>query len=459
MCLWSLTSFFLISHLLQIMLSTMQRAYVAGADNGKNVGMTRCRRWVVTAWSDPNGYSCLLPRYSCIGEEVCPETQTVHWQGYLEFEKAMTLSSIKAKIKGVTEHIPGSNVKPSWWAPARGTAEQNLTYCSKDGKVVVKGKLVAKGQRSDLIEIQEKIVAGEKLEEVREQHFRSFMQFPRALKEYAESKAPRRNWVTNVICIWGATGLGKSRLAAWMGGTFCRLDKGGFLHGYAGEEVVVFDEFNPLLCERELFLQMTDRYPMTMNVKGSSVNWVPRTIIFTSNNNPHDWYVSCGGQCPAVTRRVSQWIELTESWEPPFVPIAPAVEEAEAWEPVVLDSLIAAAVVEPIVLSDDSDSDADIDLTVIPATPAFSRQTTQHVDDVNYIDPNLLCPARKRLRHLFEKACARDDVPDAGMLYAKRQRLVVLDSDDDGEDYGVGEAVPKSNPFLDLEAGEGSDSD
>jgi len=371
-------------------MSSMQLAYQApvGSAAMTGVAFARCRRWVFTAWSDPIGYSVLNPRYYCAGEEVCPETQTTHWQGYIEFEKAMSLSAIKSKIKGVTEHVaelPG--LKPSWWAPAKGTAAQNLAYCSKDGKVVVKGAVVTAGQRTDLLEIQEKIVAGAPFELVREQHFRSFMQFPRALKEYAESKAPRRNWVTDIVMIWGPTGLGKSRMAAWMGGTFCRLDKGGFLHGYAGEEVVVFDEFNPLLCERELFLQMTDRYPMTMNVKGSSVNWVPRTIIFTSNNNPHDWYSSCGGQDRAIARRVSHWIELTEPWEPPFVPIAPAVVEAEAWEPVVLDRPIAPAVVEAIVLSDDSDSDADIDLTVIPATPEFSRQTTQHVDDVNYIDP------------------------------------------------------------------------
>jgi len=433
------------------MLSTMMRAYLADG-NGKNVAMTRCRRWVVTAWSNPDGYSCLAPRYSCIGEEICPETKTVHWQGYLEFEKAMTLSAIKAKIKGVTEHIPGSQVKPSWWAPARGTAEQNLVYCSKDGKVEVKGVVVAKGQRSDLNEIHDKFVAGEKLEEVREQHFRSFMQFPRALKEYAESKAPRRNWITEIFFIYGATGLGKSRMAAWMGGTFCRFDRGGFLHGYAGEEIVVFDEFSPLLCDREYFLQMTDRYPMVMNVKGGSVNWVPRKIIFTSNNDPRDWYSSFGGQDQAIARRITHCIHLVEPWEPPFVPIAPVdILEAEAWVPVVLEPIVPIAPVadEPIVISDDSDSDADIDLTVIPATPEFSRQSTQVVE----------CPARKRLQRLWDKAATNDDVYDAGMHYAKRQRHIELDSDDDGEDYGVGEVVPKSNPFLDLEAGEGTDSD
>lgn len=420
------------------MSSRMQKQYPASALAVIALQKARCRRWVFTAWAPVGKYEVLDPRYIVVGEEVCPETGTPHWQGYIEFEKAVGIGGIRKKLFNVTEGtVGGIVVKLSWWSPAKGTAVENLAYCSKDGEFVEEGKAVAAGQRSDLLEVQQKLKAGIPLVEVREDHFRLFMQFPRALAEYAQSCKPKRDWVTNVIFCWGPTGVGKSRMAAHMGAAFVFIDKGGFINGYAGEEVVCFDEFDPVLCSREVFLRLTDRYAGNVRVLYGQENWAPRTIIFTSNNDPHAWYPLMGeGQCPAVVRRVTTWMHLTEPWLPPVVEV-PIVEE-----------VLPVVEVPIVVLDSDSEQEEEIDLTVIPVTPPFSRAPTEVIE-----------PARKRLRRLFDKACEREEYVDPGLLYAKRQRCVVLDSDDDGEDYGVGDVIPRKNSYLDLEAGEGSDSE
>lgn len=60
-------------------------------------------------------------RYWIMGKEVAPTTGTPHLQGYLYYENARSIRSVR-------KSLPGCHV-----LVARGTAEQNKTYCSKSG--------------------------------------------------------------------------------------------------------------------------------------------------------------------------------------------------------------------------------------------------------------------------------------------------------------------------------------
>lgn len=56
------------------------------------------------------------------GEEVCPSTGKLHLQGYLVFEPKNRPSILKAD-------------KRIHWEVARGSEQENIAYCSKEGKV------------------------------------------------------------------------------------------------------------------------------------------------------------------------------------------------------------------------------------------------------------------------------------------------------------------------------------
>lgn len=77
-------------------------------------------------------------KYLIYGREV-GDNQTPHLQGYVQFSNGKSLSAAKAAI-GDRAHME----------VARGTPEQNIAYCSKNGDVFTKGERPCQGKRSDL---------------------------------------------------------------------------------------------------------------------------------------------------------------------------------------------------------------------------------------------------------------------------------------------------------------------
>lgn len=65
--------------------------------------------------------------YWIVGIEVAPTTGTPHLQGYIYFRNARTERSVRGLL-------PGCHV-----VAARGSAEQNATYCSKSGEYYESG--------------------------------------------------------------------------------------------------------------------------------------------------------------------------------------------------------------------------------------------------------------------------------------------------------------------------------
>lgn len=97
--------------------------------------------------------------------------------------------------------------------------------------------------------------------------------------------------VRECVCYWGVTGSGKSR-RAWSEATMDAYPKdpnSKFWDGYNGQANVVIDEFRGGIAVNHL-LRWLDRYPVLVEVKGSSVALCCRKIWFTSNIAPRDWY-------------------------------------------------------------------------------------------------------------------------------------------------------------------------
>lgn len=90
---------------------------------------------------------------------------------------------------------------------------------------------------------------------------------------------------------WGTTGTGKSR-RAWEEATMDAYPKdpnSKFWDGYQGQDSVVVDEFRGTISISHL-LRWLDRYPVIVEVKGSSVCLRASRIWITSNLDPRKWY-------------------------------------------------------------------------------------------------------------------------------------------------------------------------
>lgn len=95
----------------------------------------------------------------------------------------------------------------------------------------------------------------------------------------------------STVVFWGPTGTGKSR-RAWEEATFDAYPKGPtniWWCGYRGQENVVIDEFRGQIGISHM-LRWLDRYPVVVEVKGSSVVLQAKKIWITSNLHPKDWY-------------------------------------------------------------------------------------------------------------------------------------------------------------------------
>lgn len=94
-----------------------------------------------------------------------------------------------------------------------------------------------------------------------------------------------------IYVFWGPTGVGKSRMA-WSEGGLASYPKdplSKFWDGYRGQEHVIIDEFRGTVNISHV-LRWFDRYPVIVEIKGSSVPLVAKKIWITSNLHPKDWY-------------------------------------------------------------------------------------------------------------------------------------------------------------------------
>lgn len=216
-------------------------------------------------------------RYVAYGEETT-KTGRKHQQGWLYFNNP------RMGTRGVTGTMHVEKMM--------GTMEESDRYCSKENDIVEYGKKPTAGERRDIAETFEAIKEGVSEREIAEANPAQWCQYRRGMAAYREMITPRRTWKTEVIVLWGDSGTGKTKKAWEMAPDAAPVTytKGDFFIGYNGEADVIIDDFDDTVMPRNIFMTMTDRYPMVANVKGSSVNWAPKRIILTSNYDPAQWY-------------------------------------------------------------------------------------------------------------------------------------------------------------------------
>lgn len=247
-----------------------------------------------------DGNSSCLAKYLVYGEEV-GEQGTAHLQGFVSFKSRKTFLQAKAWLPTGT-HIE----------VAKGSPSQNRDYCTKDGAFTEFGQAPpGRGARTDLVAVATAIKDGQTEQQVFEQFPATYIRYQRALDTLIQRYRPTRDLAEppTVRVYWGKTGTGKTR-AVYDEFALADIYKHpgeGWFNGYIGQPVALFDDFDGSVFKLNYLLQLTDRYPMIVPIKGNYVNWVPTTLIFTSNKHPNDWFLGAYQEHRnALIRRISE---------------------------------------------------------------------------------------------------------------------------------------------------------
>ena len=227
------------------------------------------------------------------------EQGTPHLQGFVVLKRDQRLSYVRKVLP--TGH----------WEKRKGTREQAAAYCEKSDTRVAGpwyfGKLKRKGERTDIHEAMALVRAGVEERKIAEELPGTWVMHHRAFERYRRLCQVKRTWKTEVIVRWGGTGTGKTRWVFDNEPDVHPMEyQNQFWSAYDGEEVVLWDDFQPGMISRDLFLRLTDRYPCRLRILHGWAQWTPKKLYITSNYDPATWY---GGD-PAVLRRLDQVIHL-----------------------------------------------------------------------------------------------------------------------------------------------------
>lgn len=239
--------------------------------------MAQSRNWCFTVnnWTgwDTELIKTWDTKYTIYGEEQ-GESGTEHLQGFVMFKNPKMLGGVKQL-----------HAKAHWEA-AKGNWEQNVEYCSKEGKVTEHGTKPMTQKRKGETEKERwaeayKMAKTGKLDEIDGD---IQLRFYRTLKEIAKDHMVKPSDAEDVTGVWiyGPPGCGKSRKArADYPGAYDKMQN-KWWDGYQGEDYVILDDFDSKELGHHLKI-WCDRYSFLAETKGGAINIRPKKIIITSN--------------------------------------------------------------------------------------------------------------------------------------------------------------------------------
>lgn len=250
---------------------------------------TRSRAWCFTLNNytdvDEKTIDEIECQYFIYGKEIAPTTKTPHLQGYIYFTNAITFNSIKKKLPNKC-HIEKS----------KGSPQDNVKYCSKEGNTVVKGKQPIQGERKDLNEIRDEIINGKTVDEIALEDPMIYHQYGRTLEKLEDitQRSKFRTEMTTCEWITGPTGCGKSHKAFTNFNPdthyVLNTDDKGWWEGYKGQDTVIINDFKGEIRYGQL-LQLIDKWPYSVPRRGRQpVPFVSKHIIITSIMQPEHIY-------------------------------------------------------------------------------------------------------------------------------------------------------------------------
>lgn len=286
---------------------------------------SQSRRWMITLPAAEYAKEQVeegLRAYAYLGQlEAGGKTDYQHWQLYVHHSSPVRFSTLKRRFpKGHFEI-------------ARGTPAECVAYVSKVdtalGVQVQNGEIdveeTPRGQLGTLAKARELIVdEGKSRFDVYEELGTGFANSRALMEMEALAVHKKRRELAaiggqerEVIVLCGPPGSGKTRWVyeQYAGDLF---SVGGYLHPfdeYAGERVLVLDEFNGQI-EFELLLKLLDRYPVHLPARYSNKFALYETVVIISNLRLDQMYRDIQRNHPlqwnALMRRIDayRWLDF-----------------------------------------------------------------------------------------------------------------------------------------------------
>lgn len=243
--------------------------------------MARSRAWCFTInnYTDDDGEALAAieekVNYMIIGREG-KDTDTPHMQGYVNMREAHTMSALSKK------YMPRAHIEL-----AKGSAQQNKVYCSKEGDFAEYGTLPmdqkekgAKGKEY----WDEQLVAIKAKDESKIDSRLMISHFS-SVQCIAAKYAPMPPDAPDCCGLWyyGQAGAGKSRAARERYPKAYLKQKNKWWDGYQGEETVIVDDVDKYDVKMAYDLKVWgDRYSFRAEMKGSTSPIRPLRVIITS---------------------------------------------------------------------------------------------------------------------------------------------------------------------------------
>lgn len=255
--------------------------------------------------------------------EIGEETEQWHLQIYLTLKKEVgnksfdwfretffthrEISRFQKKVKTMGEATEITNKEGGAWIQAAGgNRKANFEYIirgiNKDGTFKKWSWVFINKDIHDKIDISSDLeLACDKLDNgwtfkqlMRNRDYLDVCAKHRSfLKEYemACKETDPRQSQTWAIWLWGVTGCGKTGYGASRG-SYHITATWPWMDGYSNQEWVIFDEMDKWehpMSENQI-LMLTDRYQVRVQVKGSTINFNPKRILFTSTKPPWELF-------------------------------------------------------------------------------------------------------------------------------------------------------------------------
>lgn len=240
--------------------------------------------------------SRLHPRasFTIVGHERAPTTGQRHLQGYTQLKKRARRSELVKLIA-------------CFWEPAKGTLEQNVTYCSKEGDFFQEGTPTepdpGQRERDRWALTRDYAIAGDVMRihpQILVQHYGHI----RSIQRDFQARCLDADSVTG-IWLYGAAGAGKSYTARREAGTdFYPKMCNKWWDGYQGQKIVIMDDFDTShACLGHHLKIWADRYAFVAEIKGRAEYIRPQTFYVTSQYSPEEIWPGDEITLAAIRRR------------------------------------------------------------------------------------------------------------------------------------------------------------
>lgn len=252
--------------------------------------------------------------YIALQAELCPKTQTPHYQGYIELIKPMRYTALLKVHPGL------------WYAKRFGTRVQARDYCMKEDTRtggpwefgVWNGKASNAGERTDLRKLIERIREGATTSDIQDEFPNESVRYHRAIESIRYTKAkdkPKEVFrKVKVFVLYGEPGLGKTKYAYDYDPQLYAVPIGKDLwfDGYMGERTILLDDFSGQMKLLDL-LRVLDGYPNQVPIKGGFVWQHNVRVLITTNEHPDNWYdyTSRQSSLAALKRRIKSVLHFT----------------------------------------------------------------------------------------------------------------------------------------------------